>query len=77
MYLTFVQGAERQKTQQESQAARLADMELMLSALAAKTEVHTADSLFVLYKHPVKRLNCKVCKISMSMTCAVGGAAAI
>lgn len=44
-YLIFLQGAELQKQQQESQAARLADLELLLKALSAKTEVCTAGLL--------------------------------
>lgn len=45
MYFTFLQSAEQQKKQQESHAARLADVESLLNALAAKTEVLRADSL--------------------------------
>lgn len=41
----FFQGAELQKQQQESQAARLADLELLLKALSAKTEVCTVGLL--------------------------------
>lgn len=43
--MLLLQSAEQQKQQQETQAARLADLELLLKALAAKTEVCTADSL--------------------------------
>lgn len=44
-HFIFLQGAELQKQQQESQAARLADLELLLKALSAKTEVCTAGLL--------------------------------
>lgn len=35
-----MQSTEKQKQQQESQAARLADLEMLLKALSAKTQVH-------------------------------------
>lgn len=40
-----MQSEEQQKRHQESQATRLADLNLLLNALAAKTEVWTYDSL--------------------------------
>lgn len=49
-HFIFLQGAELQKQQQESQAARLADLELLLKALSAKTEVCTAGLLFCHYE---------------------------
>lgn len=48
-HLCSMQSAEQQKQYQESQAARLADLELLLSTLAAKTEVCTADPLLYSY----------------------------
>lgn len=53
IHLTFhlcsMQSAEQQERHQESQAARLADLELLLSTLAAKTEVCMADPLLNSY----------------------------
>lgn len=42
----FLQTTEEQKKHQESQVARLADLELLLKALAAKTEVRTLQFQF-------------------------------
>lgn len=52
LYLTFLsldpfsmQSAEQQKKHQEGQATRLADLELWLNALSAKTGVRLAETL--------------------------------
>lgn len=45
LYPCSMQSEEQQKRHQESQATRLADLELLLNSLAAKTEVCTADLL--------------------------------
>lgn len=52
--LRSLQGEEHQKQHQESHALRLADLELLLKALAAKTEVCLADSLLPLREHNIK-----------------------
>lgn len=46
LHFFFLQGAELQKQHQENQAAQLADLELLLKALSAKTEVCTTGLLF-------------------------------
>lgn len=54
LYLCLMQSEEQGKRHQESQSTRLADLELLLNALAAKTEVCRADRLLSTEKTPWK-----------------------
>lgn len=73
LHLSDIQRVEQQKLQQEGHATRLADLELLLSALASKTEVCSSNYFIFQQKSTLKtycRIHVSIIIIIINLLCS-------